>query len=67
MSGDYKIPDHIHLSEDCQHLLSRMFIPDPSMVFFYMTNLYVCVLILISSTQLVILVHFVLILFDDIF
>ncbi|KAL0544594.1 hypothetical protein IC582_019711 [Cucumis melo] len=31
MSGDYKIPDHIHLSEGCQHLLSRMFIPDPSM------------------------------------
>ncbi|XP_050945305.1 serine/threonine-protein kinase SRK2B-like isoform X2 [Cucumis melo] len=31
MSGDYKIPDHIHLSEGCQHLLSRMLIPDPSM------------------------------------
>ncbi|XP_038906810.1 serine/threonine-protein kinase SRK2H-like isoform X2 [Benincasa hispida] len=30
MSGRYKIPDHVRISRDCQHLLSCMFVPNPS-------------------------------------
>uniref|UniRef100_A0A1S3B4W0 non-specific serine/threonine protein kinase n=1 Tax=Cucumis melo TaxID=3656 RepID=A0A1S3B4W0_CUCME len=30
MSGRYKIPDHIRISRDCQHLLSCIFVRNPS-------------------------------------
>ncbi|KAJ0644931.1 putative protein kinase CAMK-OST1L family [Helianthus annuus] len=30
MAVQYKIPDHVHLSEDCRHLLSRIFVANPS-------------------------------------
>ncbi|KAL0545282.1 hypothetical protein IC582_020432 [Cucumis melo] len=30
MSVQYKIPDYVHISQDCRHLLSRIFVPNPS-------------------------------------
>ncbi|KAA0036906.1 serine/threonine-protein kinase SRK2A [Cucumis melo var. makuwa] len=35
MSVQYKIPDYVHISQDCRHLLSRIFVPNPSRVFHY--------------------------------
>ena len=35
MSGRYKIPDHIRISRDCQHLLSCIFVRNPSKVIFF--------------------------------
>ncbi|KAG0464644.1 hypothetical protein HPP92_018808 [Vanilla planifolia] len=29
MSVQYKIPDHVHISQDCRHLLSRIFVANP--------------------------------------
>ncbi|KAJ3705070.1 hypothetical protein LUZ61_008775 [Rhynchospora tenuis] len=29
MLAQYKIPDHIHISQDCQQLLARIFVADP--------------------------------------
>ncbi|KAI0528580.1 hypothetical protein KFK09_001122 [Dendrobium nobile] len=29
MSVQYKIPDHVHISQDCRHLLSRIFVASP--------------------------------------
>ncbi|CAK9319323.1 unnamed protein product [Citrullus colocynthis] len=31
MAVQYEIPDHVHLSQHCRHLLSRIFVPNPSM------------------------------------
>lgn len=28
----YKIPDYVHISQDCRHLLSRIFVANPSRV-----------------------------------
>ncbi|PKU84352.1 Serine/threonine-protein kinase SAPK7 [Dendrobium catenatum] len=33
MSVQYKIPDHVHISQDCRHLLSRIFVPNPTKVY----------------------------------
>ncbi|XWS62823.1 hypothetical protein CRYUN_Cryun06bG0043700 [Craigia yunnanensis] len=30
MSVQYKIPDYVHISQDCRHLLSRIFVASPS-------------------------------------
>uniref|UniRef100_A0A0A0KYK0 non-specific serine/threonine protein kinase n=1 Tax=Cucumis sativus TaxID=3659 RepID=A0A0A0KYK0_CUCSA len=30
MAVQYKIPDYVHISQDCRHLLSRIFVPNPS-------------------------------------
>ncbi|MBA0743068.1 hypothetical protein Gogos_005788, partial [Gossypium gossypioides] len=30
MSIQYKIPDYVHISQDCRHLLSRIFVASPS-------------------------------------
>lgn len=30
MSLQYSIPDYVHISQDCRHLLSRIFVADPS-------------------------------------
>ncbi|KAH0460485.1 hypothetical protein IEQ34_011148 [Dendrobium chrysotoxum] len=30
MSVQYKIPDHVHISPDCRHLLSRIFVANPA-------------------------------------
>ncbi|CAK9319469.1 unnamed protein product [Citrullus colocynthis] len=30
MSGRYKIPDYVHISQDCRHLLSCVFVRNPS-------------------------------------
>ncbi|KHG21217.1 Serine/threonine-protein kinase SRK2B [Gossypium arboreum] len=30
MSVQYKIPDYVHISQDCKHLLSRIFVASPS-------------------------------------
>ncbi|XP_050372270.1 serine/threonine-protein kinase SRK2A-like [Argentina anserina] len=27
---EYKIPNHVHISQDCRHLLSRIFVADPA-------------------------------------
>ncbi|MBA0833595.1 hypothetical protein Goarm_006027, partial [Gossypium armourianum] len=32
MSIQYKIPDYVHISQDCRHLLSRIFVASPSRV-----------------------------------
>ena len=32
MSVQYKIPDYVHISQDCRHLLSRVFVASPSRV-----------------------------------
>ncbi|XP_009780712.1 serine/threonine-protein kinase SAPK7 [Nicotiana tabacum] len=29
MAGQYKIPDYVHVSQDCKHLLSRIFVASP--------------------------------------
>ncbi|KAK8959160.1 Serine/threonine-protein kinase SAPK7 [Platanthera guangdongensis] len=29
VSVQYKIPDHVHISQDCKQLLSRIFVPNP--------------------------------------
>ncbi|KAE8009041.1 hypothetical protein FH972_005499 [Carpinus fangiana] len=29
MAVQYKIPDYVHISQDCKHLLSRIFVPNP--------------------------------------
>lgn len=33
MSVQYKIPDYVHISQDCRHLLSRLFVANPSRVY----------------------------------
>lgn len=30
MAVNYKIPDYVHISQDCRHLLSRIFVPNPA-------------------------------------
>nr|GMD02845.1 serine/threonine-protein kinase SRK2A [Ipomoea batatas] len=30
MSVQYKIPDYVHISQDCRHLLSRIFVANPA-------------------------------------
>ncbi|KAF5189653.1 Serine/threonine-protein kinase SAPK7 [Thalictrum thalictroides] len=30
MAVQYKIPDYVHVSQDCKHLLSRIFVANPS-------------------------------------
>ncbi|EEF49152.1 Serine/threonine-protein kinase SAPK7, putative [Ricinus communis] len=30
MAVQYKIPDYVHVSQDCRHLLSRIFVANPS-------------------------------------
>jgi len=32
MAVQYKIPDYVHISQDCKHLLSRLFVATPSRV-----------------------------------
>lgn len=32
MAVQYKIPDYVHISQDCKHLLSRIFVANPSRV-----------------------------------
>lgn len=32
MAVQYKIPDYVHISQDCRHLLSRIFVANPSRV-----------------------------------
>lgn len=32
MSVQYKIPDYVHISQDCRHLISRIFVASPSRV-----------------------------------
>lgn len=32
MAVQYKIPDYVHISQDCKHLLSRIFVATPSRV-----------------------------------
>ncbi|VFQ63567.1 unnamed protein product [Cuscuta campestris] len=34
----YKIPDYVHISQDCRHLLSRIFVPSPSRVITHLIN-----------------------------
>jgi hypothetical protein len=29
MAVQYKIPDYVHISQDCRHLLSRIFVANP--------------------------------------
>jgi hypothetical protein len=29
MAIQYKIPDYVHISQDCKHLLSRIFVANP--------------------------------------
>lgn len=35
MAVQYKIPDYVHVSQDCRHLLSRIFVAHPSRVGIY--------------------------------
>ncbi|KAM1014632.1 hypothetical protein ACFX2C_044593 [Malus domestica] len=30
MGVHYKIPDHVHMSQECRHLLSRIFVANPA-------------------------------------
>ncbi|XWS40021.1 hypothetical protein CRYUN_Cryun18bG0104400 [Craigia yunnanensis] len=39
MSVQYKIPDYVHISQDCKHLLSRIFVANPSRVCTAVTEL----------------------------
>lgn len=32
MAVQYKIPDYVHISQDCRHLLSRIFVANPARV-----------------------------------
>jgi hypothetical protein len=32
MAVQYKIPDYVHISQDCRHLLSHIFVANPSRV-----------------------------------
>lgn len=32
MAVQYKIPDYVHISQECKHLLSRIFVTNPAKV-----------------------------------
>jgi serine/threonine-protein kinase SRK2 len=33
VSIQYQIPEHVHISQDCRQLLSRIFVANPAKVF----------------------------------
>lgn len=35
LSVQYSIPDYVHISPECRHLISRIFVGDPAKVSYY--------------------------------
>lgn len=46
MAVQYKIPDYVHISQDCRHLLSRIFVANPLRVCYdaYRTKLFCAII-----------------------
>lgn len=42
MAVQYKIPDYVHISQECRHLLSRIFVASPARV---------CTVYVVNSTS----------------
>lgn len=38
MSIQYKIPEYVHVSQDCRQLLSRIFVANPAKVLLYLNS-----------------------------
>ncbi|KAL0909814.1 hypothetical protein M5K25_020712 [Dendrobium thyrsiflorum] len=47
----YKIPDHIHISQDCRHLLSRIFVANPTKIWLHFYTSIQWSPALISTTE----------------
>lgn len=46
MAVQYKIPDYVHISQDCKHLLSRIFVANPLRVCYHVCGIYMIFLLL---------------------